>query len=81
MGEVNWREMFAVEEIVKPLNLEAGDCSANCQQAKELVCVCKCKGKNHGAALRDHVKPLDDFSEDPVPFSPEEYLEEVGFLS
>jgi hypothetical protein len=82
----NWRELFNVEQVEKPFNIqtEPGECNANCQMAKELVCRCRCGGKNHSAALRKNVRSLDDFSEketveDPVEasFSPEEYLEEM----
>lgn len=78
----DWGDLFTVEQVQKPLNVEVGECNQNCQEARELVCVCKCKGKNHGAALRQNVKPLDAF-EDPTAqtFSPEEYLEELAVLT
>jgi len=76
--------MFQVQEVEKPFNLEteANECNANCLEAKELKCVCRCQGKNHGANLRKDVKPLDTF-EDPIEasFSPEEYLEELAVLA
>jgi hypothetical protein len=85
--ETDWRNLFAVEELsanYSPLPTQPGECNANCQTAKELVCVCKCKGRNHGNLLKKHVKPLDQFSEketyeDPAAasFNPEEYLEEM----
>lgn len=80
--ETNWTEIFQIEQVRTPLNVEVGDCGANCQQAKELKCVCKCGGKNHGAALRQDVKSLDEF-EDPVAetFSPEECREELAILA
>ena len=76
---VDWREMFQVQQVEKPFHIEteAHECNANCLKALELKCVCKCAGKNHGAALKTHVQPLDSFAEDPVQFSPEEYLEEL----
>jgi hypothetical protein len=84
MGEMNWREMFSVENVERPeLRTESvGDCNENCLMAREIKCVCRCKGKNHGARLREHVKSLDEF-EDPVAetFSPEEYLEELRVLA
>jgi hypothetical protein len=54
--------------------------------AKELVCRCRCGGKNHSAALRKNVRSLDDFSEketvdDPVVFDPEEYQLEMAILA
>lgn len=59
----DWRELFTVEQVEKPytgLPL-AGECNVNCQLAKELKCTCKCGGRNHGAALKQHVKSLDEF--------------------
>jgi len=51
---VDWCEMFQVQEVEKPfqLNIEVGDCNVNCLEARELKCTCKSRGKNHGAALR-----------------------------
>jgi hypothetical protein len=81
----NWREIFRMPEVSEPykgLPTEPGDCNGNCLEAKELVCVCRCGGKNHGAALKKHVRPLDEFN-DPVKdnFSPEEYREELAVLA
>ena len=45
------------------LNVERGECDGNCITAKELKCVCRCGGKNHGAALRRGVQPLDQLNE------------------
>lgn len=38
--------------------------------------------KNHGAAVKEHIKPLDEF-EDPVAetFNPEQYAEELAILA
>lgn len=76
--------MFSVENVNRePLKTEStGECNANCLMAREIKCVCRCKGKNHGAHLKKAVKPLDEF-EDPVAqaFSPEEYLEELAVLA
>jgi hypothetical protein len=83
--------MFQVQQAEKPFNIqvEHGECSASCLDAKEIKCICRCGGQNHGAALRKNVKSLDEFNdcsnrsqetyEDPVDqtFSPEEYLEEM----
>lgn len=84
MSERDWREIFQVEHVEQPFHVEteANECNANCLEAKELVCVCKCKGRNHGANLRKDVKPLDTF-EDPAAasFSPEEYREELAVLT
>ncbi|MGO9646139.1 MAG: hypothetical protein ACLPY5_15515 [Candidatus Bathyarchaeia archaeon] len=63
MAVKDWRGMFTVE-IIQPefhLNIAPGQCDANCLEAKELKCVCKCNGRNHGATLRSHVKPLTQF--------------------
>jgi hypothetical protein len=59
----DWREIFQVEELEKPFHIatEAGDCNLNCQTANELKCVCKCGGRNHGAAIKKELKPLDEF--------------------
>ena len=89
METKNWRELFQVQEVEKPFhfNVEPGECNSNCQTAKELVCVCKCHGRNHGAALKKNVKSLDEFAEetpeDPVAasFNPEEYREELAILA
>jgi hypothetical protein len=82
--ERDWREIFQVEQLEKPFRLEteAGECTANCLDAKELKCTCRCGGKNHGAALKKNVKSLDTF-EDPTTaaFSPEQYLEELEVLA
>jgi hypothetical protein len=83
--EANWRELFNVEQVEKPFNIqtEASECDGNCVTAKELKCVCRCGGRNHGAALRKNVKSLDTFNEDPVDqtFNPEEYQEELAVLA
>jgi hypothetical protein len=82
--EVNWCEMFQVQQVEKPfqVNVEHGECNSSCLEAKELKCVCRCGGKNHGAALKKNVKPLDTF-EDPAlqTENPEQYLEELAVLA
>ncbi len=96
MVERDWTEIFEVEQVREPLNVEVGDCNQNCLEARELKCVCKCHGKNHGAALKQNVKSLDEFEksivgscrgtnetvEDPAEqaFSSEEYREELAVL-
>jgi hypothetical protein len=84
MTERDWREIFQVQVAEKPFNVptEAGECSGNCLEAKELKCVCRCGGKNHGTQLKKNVKSLDTF-EDPAEasFSPEQYLEELAVLA
>ena len=63
--ETDWREIFQVEQIEKPFHVEteASECNGNCWTAKELKCVCRCGGKNHGAHLKAAVQPLDRFNE------------------
>lgn len=63
--ERDWREIFQVEEAqgFQFRTEVVGDCNANCLEAKELKCVCKCKGRNHGAALKQHVQSLNRFNE------------------
>jgi hypothetical protein len=65
----DWREMFTIQEVDNyELKTETvGECNGNCLDAKELVCVCKCGGKNHGAHLKAHVKPLDTYIEKNCP--------------
>jgi len=62
--ERDWRELFVVgpsqqerDEVHLP-----GECNMNCQMARELVCVCRCGGKNHGALLKKDLKRLDEFN-------------------
>lgn len=61
MSEVDWREIFRVEATDEKGQVETGpgECNANCLEAKEIKCVCRCQGKNHGARLKEHVAPLD----------------------
>ena len=88
--------MFTVQEVdnYQVKTETVGECDQNCLDAKDLKCVCKCHGKNHGAALRQNVKPLDEFEEDrgedpaepfedPVEatFGPDEYLQELAVLA
>jgi hypothetical protein len=53
--------MFAFDlPAVRPAKVERECCDA-CREAREIECVCKCGGKNHGAALKKDVKRLDEF--------------------
>jgi hypothetical protein len=62
--ERDWHELFQVEQVGHEFKTEVvGDCNGNCLQARELKCVCRCGGKNHGAALKQHIQPLDRFNE------------------
>jgi hypothetical protein len=63
--ERNWRELFTVQAVDNyELKTETvGDCNANCLDAKELVCTCKCHGKNHGAHVKASIKPLETYVE------------------
>ena len=65
MVERDWREIFQVQ-TVDNFTVETevpGDCNAGCLDAKELKCVCRCGGKNHGANLPKGIQPLDEFNE------------------
>jgi hypothetical protein len=57
--------MFQVELAEEKVHFktEAGECNSNCQLAKEIKCVCRCGGRNHGAALKKETKRLDEFNE------------------
>ena len=56
--------MFAFDlPAVRPAKSPHECCDA-CKEAREIKCVCACRGKNHGAALKKDVKRLDDFEED-----------------
>jgi len=61
----DWREIFTVEAEfdVGPIEASPHVCNANCQQAKELKCVCQCGGRNHGARMKKEVRQLDEFSD------------------
>ncbi|MGA2785857.1 MAG: hypothetical protein ABSF09_14300 [Candidatus Bathyarchaeia archaeon] len=63
--EKNWRELFTVQEVDNyQLKTETiGECNANCLDAKELKCTCKCAGKNPGSHLKACLKPLDTYVE------------------
>ena len=65
MAERDWREMFQVEQVDNfHVDTEIPtECNANCLSAKEIKCVCRCGGKNHGANLRKDVQSLDEFNE------------------
>ena len=65
MMQSDWTELFVVDRIELPyhINEDHGECNANCLEAKELVCVCKCNGANHGRALKLRMKPLTEFVE------------------
>jgi hypothetical protein len=78
MMEKNWRGIFTVETIEPEFHIKIapGECDANCLEAKELACVCKCGGRNHGAALRAHVKPLTQFNQNrPIITNAADYFE------
>jgi hypothetical protein len=60
--EIAWERMFACDlPAVRPAKVSHECCDA-CKEAKEIKCVCTCGGKNHGAALKKDVKPLDEFN-------------------
>jgi hypothetical protein len=58
--------MFAYDlPAVRPAKVPHECCDA-CKEAREIKCVCACGGRNHGAALKKDVKPLDEFSKTSV---------------
>ena len=65
MAEKDWREIFQVVQADScHVDTETpGECTAACLDAKELKCICRCGGRNHGANLRKNVQPLDQFNE------------------
>jgi len=77
----DWREMFQVElaEEKVTIQTEPGECNSNRQLAKELKCTCKCGGRNHGAALKQHIKPLDDFTEKDMQTEYEKYMNTIDW--
>jgi hypothetical protein len=51
--------MFAFDlPAVRPTKISHECCDA-CREAREIKCVCTCGGKNHGAANRQGMQPLD----------------------
>jgi hypothetical protein len=58
--ELEWTRMFAFDlPAVRPAKTPH-ECSAACQEAREIKCTCTCEGRNHGSALKKNVKRLDD---------------------
>jgi hypothetical protein len=57
--ELEWNRMFALDlPAVRPAK-NPHECCDACKEAKEVKCVCACGGKNHGAALKKNVAPLE----------------------
>jgi hypothetical protein len=57
--EVSWTKLFTFDLPVRqPAKVERECCDA-CKEAREIKCVCACGGKNHGAANRQGMEPLD----------------------
>jgi hypothetical protein len=57
-----WTQIFAYDlQTVGPREHahKLGECSENCVMAREVKCVCRCGGKNHGAANRQGMPKLD----------------------
>jgi hypothetical protein len=80
--ERDWREMFSVEAPNFEIKTETlGECNANCLEAKEIKCVCRCRGRNHGAAIKKETKRLDEFEDPVVGSNPQEYEEELAVLA
>jgi len=57
--ELEWNRMFAFDLPARQRGKIPHECSAACQEAREIKCVCACGGKNHGAANRQGMEPLD----------------------
>jgi hypothetical protein len=58
--ELEWTRMFAFDPpAVRPAKVSHECCDA-CKEAREIKCVCACGGKNHGAANRKGMSPLDE---------------------
>jgi hypothetical protein len=55
----SWTEIFAYALPERAHTKNPHECCSACREAKELVCVCRCGGKNHAAALRKGMEPLD----------------------
>ena len=51
--------MFAFDLPARQPSKNPHECGAACLEAKEIKCVCACGGKNHGAANRKGMEPLD----------------------
>ncbi len=57
--ELEWTRMFALDlPAVRPAK-NPHECCDACREAREIKCVCACGGKNHGAANRQGMQPLD----------------------
>jgi hypothetical protein len=60
--EVAWTKMFAYDlPAVRPAKIPR-DCCEACVMAREIKCVCRCGGANHGSALKKDIKRLDEFT-------------------
>ena len=60
--ELEWNQIFAYPVPERAHTKNPHECCDACKEAREIKCVCTCGGKNHGAALKKDVKPLDEFS-------------------
>jgi len=82
MAELVWSKMFRVEVVSRQeLEREEGEkvpreCCEACLKAREIVCVCQCGGRNHGAWLKKDVKRLDEFNGDDERTPGDEILED-----
>ncbi len=81
-NEKNWENLFALAPATpepREHNHSPGECNESCLMAREVKCVCKCGGANHGAHLKKDVKHLDEFDgnndeEDPSIDAPGRYI-------
>jgi hypothetical protein len=60
--EKNWQDIFAFALPEKATTKVERECCDACREAREIKCVCKCGGKNHGSALKKDIKRLDEFN-------------------
>jgi len=56
---VSWTKLFAFDLPARQPSKNPHECCAACKEAREIKCVCACGGKNHGAANRVGMEPLD----------------------
>ena len=57
--ELDWNRMFAYDLPARPPGKIPHDCCDACREARDITCTCSCGGKNHGAANRQGMEPLD----------------------
>jgi hypothetical protein len=58
---VAWTEIFRTDVSEVESLREGKKCCRECWEAKELKCVCRCNGANHGRAWKKDNERLDRF--------------------